>query len=88
MTMSKKSKITPSIPQKQTSKRLKMLETAPTSRGKTYLAKHLSGNVLERNQAIIAKCADCCGYYIDGRADCKTEECPLYPFMPYRGKKQ
>jgi hypothetical protein len=30
-----------------------------------------------------AKCHDCCGGYIDGREDCGSTACPLYPWMPY-----
>jgi len=85
--MNQKPKITPSIPQKQASQRIEILETAPTSSGKRLLLKHLYGDKLTRNEAIFAKCCDCMGYFIDGRADCETVECPLYPFMPYRGKK-
>ena len=85
--MNQKPKITPSIPQKQASQRIEILETAPTSSGKRLLLKHLYGDKLTRNEAIFAKCCDCMGYFIDGRADCETAECPLHPFMPYRGKK-
>lgn len=85
--MNQKPKITPSIPQKQASQRIEILETAPTSSGKRLLLKHLYGDKLTRNEAIFAKCCDCMGYFIDGRADCETAECPLYSFMPYRGKK-
>ncbi len=85
--MSRKPKLIPSIPQKHVSQRLNILETAPASSGKTNLLKHLYGDRLTRNAAIAAKCCDCMGYYIDGRIDCKTGDCPLHPFMPYRGKK-
>jgi hypothetical protein len=78
----------PSIPEKTALQRIDALKVAPTSGGKTNLLKHYSGDALTHKQAILAKCADCMGYYIDGRADCQTPECPLYPFMPYRGKKQ
>lgn len=87
-TMSQNPKPMPSIPQKRAFQHIEMIETAPTSRGKTLLLKHLYGGKLTRSAAIMAKCCDCMGYHIDGRADCKMEECPLYPFMPYRGKKQ
>jgi Zn-finger protein len=33
---------------------------------------------------IMAKCYDCTGFYKDGREDCNTPTCPLYPLMPYR----
>lgn len=85
--MNRKPKARPSIPQKQASQRVDILEMAPTSGGKTTLLKYLYGDKLTRNASIVAKCCDCMGYYIDGRADCSTAECPLYPFMPYREKR-
>jgi len=36
-----------------------------------------------RALAMRAKCHDCCGGYIDGREDCGSTACPLYPWMPY-----
>ena len=59
------------------------LTSAPNSRGATMLERHLSGARLTRGEAILAKCADCSGHYIDGRVDCGVHTCPLYPFMPY-----
>ena len=35
-----------------------------------------------------AKCADCMAKYADGRMDCKMEDCPLYPRMPYRSTRK
>ena len=86
--MNQKPKITPSTPRKQASQRIDILETAPTSGGKTTLLKYLYGDKLTRNASIVAKCCDCMGYYIDGRADCETLECPLYPYMPYKAKNR
>lgn len=86
--MIQKPKVMPSIPPKLAMQRNEILETAPASSGKTNLRKHLCEEKLTRDQAIKAKCCECLGYYIDGRADCETPDCPLYPFMPYRGKKQ
>lgn len=83
--MSKKSKVMLCTPLKLASERLEIIEAAPTSGGKRFLLKHLQGESLTRDQAIKAMCCDCSGYYIDGRTDCKTEHCPLYTFMPYRG---
>lgn len=37
--------------------------------------------------AILAKCADCCCYYDDGREDCGNVTCSLYHWMPYRHQK-
>ena len=55
----------------------------PKAKGNKELKKHLLGDRLTRRQAMLAKCADCMGYYIDGRLDCQMPECALYPFMPY-----
>ena len=76
------------IPQKTVSERIKAMDGAPASTGKTNLRKYLSGGILTRNQAILAKCCDCMGYFFDGRWDCKIPACPLYPFMPYRGREE
>jgi len=40
-----------------------------------------------RKAAILSKCHDCCGQYMDGKQDCGVRKCPLYPFMPYRKRK-
>ena len=52
--------------------------------GRKEFERHRSGGRLTQRQAIIARCFDCCGGYVDGKVDCKLTECPLYPFMPYR----
>ncbi len=56
------------------------------SGGKTALLKYLRGEKISRPAAVKAKCCDCMGYYADGRVDCENPTCPLYPYMPYRGK--
>jgi len=56
------------------------------AKGNTELTKHLKGIRLTQRQMILAKCYDCMNGYLDGKVDCKIKECPLYPFMPYRGK--
>ena len=86
--MSQKPKVMPSIPRIKAIQHIKMIETAPTSGGRTNLLKYLNGGKLARSASIIAKCCDCMGYHIDGRTDCQTGDCPLYPFMPYREKRQ
>lgn len=53
-------------------------------RGRNELLKHLSGTKITARQAITAKCYECNGYYADGKADCKMQDCSLYPWMPYR----
>jgi hypothetical protein len=84
--MKQTTKIKSSIPRKSTFPDINFIQTAPTSSGKTFLLKHLYGDRLTRDQAIKAKCADCMGYYIDGRTDCELSGCPLYPYMPYKAK--
>ena len=64
--------------------RLKLLNHAPSSRGKTNLLKYFKGERLTQRQAIIAKCCDCMAYHIDGRIDCRTPHCSLYPWFPYK----
>ena len=56
------------------------------SRGRAELINYLSTGKGTARQVILAKCYDCCGYYADGRVDCKLETCPLYPYMPYSSK--
>ena len=36
-----------------------------------------------RALAIRAQCHECMGGYIDGRVDCGSTKCSLYPWMPY-----
>jgi hypothetical protein len=59
------------------------LDTVPYSPGSKYLKIHYSGGKLTARQRILAKCADCACYYVDGREDCEVYWCPLYPYMPY-----
>jgi hypothetical protein len=56
------------------------------SGGKTAYLKYLRGETIHRAAAVKAMCFSCSGYYADGRVDCENSVCPLYPFMPYRGK--
>ncbi len=67
---------------------LKQLASAPASRGKSNLAKHLAGERLTQRQAILAKCCDCMGHHVDGRFDCGIGTCPLYAWMPYRARPE
>lgn len=57
------------------------------AKGSKELKKHKEGGKLTRRQAIHAKCYDCLGGYADGKTDCALPYCPLYPWMPYKGKK-
>ena len=51
------------------------------------MVKWLDGRKLTFKQAVLAKCFDCMGGYVDGLVDCRVPHCPLYPFMPYRENK-
>lgn len=53
-------------------------------KGKFSLIKHLEGKIINKRQAIEAKCYDCMGFYNDGTIDCEIQDCPLYPFMPFQ----
>ena len=53
-------------------------------KGRAELKKYREGKKLTRGQAIIAKCYLCMN---GNRYDCEIPECPLYPYMPYRGKE-
>lgn len=63
---------------------MRNLDGIPPSSGATQLRRHLAGKRLTQRQAILAKCCDCMGYYVDGRRDCRIPECSLHPLMPYR----
>ena len=55
--------------------------------GRKELTRHLEGKRLTSRQSIFAKCYDCMGGYVDGRFTCNIPQCPLYPYMPYRGNQ-
>ena len=57
-----------------------------SAKGRRELLKHLDGGKLSFNGAIIAKCYECMGYYVDGKQDCLIPTCPLYLFFCYREK--
>lgn len=54
-----------------------------SAQGRAELIAHLEGKRLYASKAIKAYCYDCMGHYADGKEDCRTPICPLYPFMPY-----
>lgn len=64
-----------------------LIEKGKTAQGKNQLIKHLEGQKLTHKGAILAKCYECMGYYIDGKVDCHIKMCPLYNHMPFRGKE-
>lgn len=54
-------------------------------KGKNEILQHLEGGkVINKGDAIKAKCYECTGYYADGKDDCQMPMCPLYPYMPYK----
>jgi len=59
-----------------------------SARGRTELIKYLNGGKLSRKEAMAAMCYDCTGYYSDGRVDCELPSCPMYGWMPLKGKKR
>jgi len=62
------------------------VSTWGTFQGKKELVAYLGGLTVGKAPSIKAKCYDCMGGYSDGAMDCLLVRCPLYPFMPYRGK--
>jgi hypothetical protein len=58
-----------------------------TGLGSKDLTKFIqTGVTLPKTTAIKAKCAACMANYADGRLDCHITDCPLHPYMPYKGK--
>jgi hypothetical protein len=58
-----------------------------SAKGAVPLKKWVAGEKITRNQAILAKCYECCAGYVDGIRDCKLKGCPLYEYHPYKGKE-
>ncbi len=62
-----------------------IVRSAKKAKGrKEYLDYLETRTKLSPKQAILANCFQCTGYYTDGRRDCEVEDCPFYPYMPYR----
>ena len=55
--------------------------------GKRELIAYLEGKDVHKSPSIKAMCYGCMGGYPNGAMDCLLVRCPLYPFMPYRGKQ-
>lgn len=64
----------------------RLVEGSPLSGGREAFRRHLEGKKQGPVQAIKAKCFTCMGGWADGRTDCGMEQCPLYPWQPYRRK--
>ena len=54
--------------------------------GKVEYIKFVEGTELTRKESMLALCYYCNNGYRDGIEDCKNDNCPLYGFMPYKGK--
>ena len=63
-----------------------VLKYGKKAKGRAEFIKYLKGEKLTRGEAILAKCYDCVCHYADGKVDCELPTCPLYDYMPYRGK--
>lgn len=61
-------------------------ETGKKAKGRSEYMRFLRGEKLGYDEAIIAHCYECGGFYNDGIGDCKSVMCPLYQYMPYRGQ--
>lgn len=55
-------------------------------KGKAAVNKWKVGKRLTRGEAILAQCYVCNGGHLGSNKDCKGLSCPLYQWMPYRGK--
>lgn len=73
------------LPQEEKQRLAKEYEGYPVSSGRTQYLRYLHGEELTYRQAVLAKCAECCCGYADGRYDCQVRACPLYQHMAYKG---
>jgi hypothetical protein len=53
---------------------------------KEYL-KFKEGSRLTRKEAMLIMCYECNGEE-EGGIDCRSQSCPMYQFMPFKGKKK
>jgi hypothetical protein len=59
-------------------------KSAPYSKGRDlWVQMAENGKILTTTQAALAKCAECCAFYVDGKSDCGIWRCSLYRKMPY-----
>ena len=65
---------------------IKEYKDYPVSSGRTQYLRFLRDEKLTYMEGVLAKCAECCCGYVDGRQDCGVPTCPLYQFMPYKGQ--
>ena len=72
------------LPEPEKQRLIREYENYPTSSGRTQYLRFLNGEDLTYREAVLAKCAECCCGYVDGRYDCGVSACPLYQHMPYK----
>jgi hypothetical protein len=72
---------------KQRKELQEVLSTVKQSAGRDCQQKYLSGENINKTEAMLAKCAECCGWYADGKKDCEVPTCAIYPWMPYKTRK-
>lgn len=49
--------------------------------------RFIKGQKLSRKQAMLAQCYQCNGFE-ESNEDCQGKDCPMYPYMYYKGKKK
>ncbi len=65
---------------------VKQVKNSTQAIGKQSLLNHYNDMPLTHREAVAAKCYQCQGYYKLGKLDCEVPSCPIYSFMPYRGR--
>jgi len=65
-----------------------VLSASHQSLGRRVMLEYLTGTPITKTEAIAAKCADCCCYYVDGENSCESLACPLFPWMKYNNHKK
>ncbi len=55
--------------------------------GLDELKRYQKGEALTADETVLARCCFCQYEYEDGKIDCRIKDCPLHPFMPYKGRK-
>jgi len=53
------------------------------AQGRHEYLDYLQGKNISPERSILAACYRCRNFYADGKKDCETHDCPLYPFMPF-----
>lgn len=67
---------------------MKTTEFGIMAKGRNELLLHELGKRLTFRQMCLAMCYDCMGGYTDGKYSCEIFDCPIFPKMPYRNRKE